>query len=44
MLNIVLESFYREGLLKWREVVESKVIDNKVVPIVRKELLFIAEN
>lgn len=44
MLNIVLESFYREGLLKWREVVESKVIDNKVVPVVRKELLFIAEN
>lgn len=43
-LNLILESFFREGLLKWREVVETKAINGKMVPVTRRELLFIAES
>ena len=44
LLDTILKSFYREGLMKWREVVDSKAVGDKVIPVIRKQLLFVAES
>lgn len=44
MLDTILKSFYREGLMKWREIIETKVVNGRTIPVIRKELLFVAES
>lgn len=44
ILDTILKSFYREGLIKWREIVDSKNVNGKVIPVIRKELLFVVES
>jgi len=43
VISTLLDSFYREGLIKWREVVEPMVVDGKTIPVTRRELLFVIE-
>ena len=43
MVSVLLDSFAREGLLKWREVVDTKEINGKMVPVTRRELISIIE-
>ena len=44
ILDTILKSFYREGLIKWREIVDSKNVNGKVIPVIRKELLSVVES
>lgn len=44
MIEDILNSFYREGLIRWREVIESINVAGKTVPRIRKELLFVAQH
>lgn len=44
MIENILESLLREGIIKWREVIEGYEVGGKVVPRIRKELLFVAEH
>jgi len=44
MIGLVLDSFFREGLIKWREIVEMKMVNERMVPVTRRELLFVAES
>lgn len=44
MIETILESLMREGIIKWREVIEGYEVAGKVVPRIRKELLFVAEH
>lgn len=44
MIENILESLMREGIIKWREVIEGYEVSGKVVPRIRKELLFVAEH
>lgn len=44
MIGLVLDSFFREGLIKWRENIEMKMVNGKMVPVTRRELLFVAES
>ncbi len=42
MIETILESLLREGIIKWREVIEGYEVGEKVVPRIRKELMFVA--
>ena len=44
MIEDILNSFYREGIIKWREVVETITRNGKAIPRIRKELLFVAQH
>lgn len=44
ILDTILKSFYREGLIKWREIIDSKNVNGKVIPVIRKELLSVVES
>lgn len=44
MIEDILNSFYREGIIKWREVIETITRGGKAVPRIRKELLFVAQH
>lgn len=44
MIKDILNSFYREGIIKWREVIETITRQGKAIPRIRKELLFVAQH
>lgn len=44
MIANILESLLREGIIKWREVIEGYEVGGKVVPRIRKELMFVAQH
>lgn len=44
MIEDILNSFYREGIIKWREVIETITRKGKAIPRIRKELLFVAQH
>ena len=44
MIEDILNSFYLEGVIKWREVIETITRSGKAIPRIRKELLFVAQH
>ena len=44
MIRFILESYLRQGIVKWREVVEPIVVNGKQVPHIQQELMFVAYN
>lgn len=43
VISTLLESFCREGLICWKEIIEPTIVGMKVVPVTRRELTFIIE-
>ena len=44
MIRFILGSYLRQGIVKWREVIEPIEVDGKILPRIRQELMFVAYN